>query len=60
MCARTSPQLTCAARAAALVQHLSPSLGVELTERAYGDDCRPVYGNIRRAPMPRRREVPQR
>ena len=28
-------------------QHLSPTLGVELVERAYGEDCRPLYRNVR-------------
>ena len=30
-----------------LAQNLSPSLGVELVERAYGEDCRPLYRNVR-------------
>ena len=30
-----------------LAQHLSPTLGVELVERAYGEDCRPLYRNVR-------------
>ena len=36
------------AGARAFLQAVSPSLGAQLQERAYGADCRPVYANIRR------------
>jgi hypothetical protein len=35
--------------ARAFLKAMSPSLGAQLQERAYGADCRPVYANIRRA-----------